>query len=117
MKRFLAIIVAAVILYSIYYDISTGTLPTASEPSSESSEYAPKKKAKAKSGLPYYEKKVTTGDTVLSIIEEQLGDSIPLPISKVVSDFEKLNNGTAPNEIQPGKTYKFPDYQKKDTIQ
>jgi hypothetical protein len=117
MKRFLALIAAVVILYSIYYDISTGTLPTASEPSGESHIRVPDKKSKPKSPFPYYEKKVTTGDTVLSIIEEQLDDSIPIPISQVVSDFEKLNNGTAPNEIQPGKTYKFPDYQKKDTFQ
>lgn len=115
MKRFLALIAAAVILYSIYYDMSTGTLPTASEPISESREKVPEKKAKPKPALPYYEKKVTTGDTVLSIIEEQLDNPIPLPISKVVSDFEKLNNGTEPNEIQPGKIYKFPNYQKKDS--
>ncbi len=115
MKRFLALIAAAVILYSIYYDISTGTLPTASEPSSESHERVSETKTEPKSSLPFYEKKVTTGDTVLSIIEEQLDDSIPIPISKVVSDFKKLNSGTLPNEIQPGKTYKFPNYRKQDT--
>lgn len=110
MKRLIMIIAAAVILYAIYYDISYGTLPA-------SSDSAPVKtkdetKTKNKSDLPYYEKKVSSGDTVLSIIEEQLNDSIPVPLSNVVSDFKKLNNGIAPTEIQVGKTYKFPKYEK-----
>jgi hypothetical protein len=111
MKRFVMIIVAGVILYAIYFDISYGTLPAASDSTHVTRETASVTKAKAKTVLPYYEKKISSGDTVLSIVEDQLDDSIPVPISNVVADFEKLNNGISPAEIQPGKTYKFPKYQ------
>lgn len=110
MKRLIMIIAAVVILYTIYYDISYGTLPAASESAHVTHQPVSVAKAKSRSTLPYYEKKVSSGDTVLSIIEEHLEDSIPVPISNVVSDFKKLNNGISPTEIQPGKTYKFPKY-------
>lgn len=109
MKRFVMIIATAVILYAIYYDISYGTLPAATDSDHVTRETA--SITKEKTVLPYFEKKISSGDTVLSIIEDHLDDSIPVPISNVVADFEKLNNGISPAEIQPGKTYKFPEYQ------
>jgi Tfp pilus assembly PilM family ATPase len=60
--------------------------------------------------MAYFEKTVENGDTVLTIIEHQLGQSLPVPISEVVTDFQKLNNDLPPQQIQLGKKYKFPDY-------
>ena len=31
-------------------------------------------------------------------------------MNQMIKDFKKLNNGTAPEDIQIGKTYKFPIY-------
>ncbi|MBB6446013.1 hypothetical protein [Bacillus benzoevorans] len=112
MKRLVMIIAAAVILYAIYYDINYGTLPATSNFAPVTRKTDDVTTAKNKSPLPYYEKKVSPGDTVLSLVEEQLNDSIPVPLSNVVSDFKKLNNGLSPTEIQAGKIYKFPKYEK-----
>lgn len=115
MKRLLSIIAALILLYSIYYDIRIGTLPDAAETAGTTEESASaKEKENKEASLAYFEKKVAPGETVLSVIEAQLGEAIPVPIADIVSDFETLNNGTAPTEIQSGKTYKFPDYSKKN---
>lgn len=105
MKRLAAFIAAIIILYAIYYDLSQGTLPTVTK---EKEEAIPA--ASTPSLPPYFEKKVVSGDTVLSIIEEKLDHSIPVPISEVESDFKKLNKDIAPKNIQPGNVYKFPKY-------
>nr|WP_295975263.1 hypothetical protein [uncultured Bacillus sp.] len=112
MKRLAGLILMITILYSIYYDISYGTLTAISSMSTSSSETAPKTAPQSKPELPYFKKKVANGDTVLSILEEHLNGPIPVPIADVVTDFKKLNNGLAPQDIQPGKTYKFPLYSK-----
>ena len=106
MRRLFGVLITAAILYIIYYDLTDGTLPEQKfeqPPAVETvTEEAP---------MPYFEKKVENGDTVLTIIENQLGKSIPIPISDVVTDFKELNHDLPPQNIQPGKTYKFPNYQ------
>ena len=95
MKRLFGILLTVMVLYAIYYDLSQGTLPV------DTGEKATIEKTNTVPGLPYFEAKVVVGDTVLSI---------PVPISDIATDFRQLNNGQSPQEIQPGKTYKFPIY-------
>ncbi|WP_428909143.1 hypothetical protein [Niallia sp. Krafla_26] len=108
MKRLILFLVTVLVLYVIYYDLNHGTLPAVSiqqqvkETNHNDSDDL----------MPYFEHTVQNGDTVLSIIEGQLGGSIPVPISDVVSDFKTLNQDLTPQEIQSGKKYKFPDYQR-----
>lgn len=110
MKRLVLFLVAVIVLYTIYYDLNYGTLPAAVSKEPKVSEMTNNEF----NGQPYFEHMVHNGDTVLSIIENQLGGSIPVPISDVVSDFKTLNQDLDPQEIQSGKKYKFPDYQRAD---
>lgn len=106
MKRLVTVIITVLVLYVIYYDLNHGTLPAVTtEQQSQSQE---KKTDSPQS--PYFEQTVQNGDTVLSIIENQLDRSIPVPITDVVTDFKKLNDNLPPTEIQSGKKYKFPNY-------
>ena len=104
MKRLFGILLTAIILYAIYHDLSQGTLPV------QTTEKVILEKVTPTVGLPYFEEKVDAGDTVLSILEDHYHHSIPIPISDITTDFRQLNNGLSPQEIQPGKTYKFPVY-------
>ena len=104
MKRLFGILLTVMVLYAIYYDLSQGTLPV------DTAEKATIEKTNTVPGLPYFEAKVVAGDTVLSILEDRYHHSIPVPISDIATDFRQLNNGQSPQEIQPGKTYKFPIY-------
>lgn len=90
------------VLYVIYYDLSQGTLPAIAEPKVVSNTQ--------ETLIPYFEKKVDHGDTVLSVVEKQLDQSIPVSIEKVVNDFKELNDGLKPEQIKFGQSYKFPDY-------
>jgi hypothetical protein len=104
MKRLVGVLITVLILYCIYYDLSYGTLP------SVKTEQQPEIETMVTEDMAYFEKTVENGDTVLTIIEHQLGQSLPVPISEVVTDFQKLNNDLPPQQIQLGKKYKFPDY-------
>lgn len=106
MKRLVGVLVTVLILYCIYYDLSYGTLPVVK------TEQKPEIETMVIGEMTYFESTVENGDTVLTIIETQLGHSLPIPISEVVTDFQKLNNDLPPQQIQPGKKYKFPDYSK-----
>jgi len=104
MKQLVGVLVTVLILYSIYYDLSYGTLPAVSTEQKDEIKTVDTQK------IGYFEKTVEEGDTVLSIIENQLGQSLSVPISDLVTDFKKLNKDLPPQQIQPGKKYKFPDY-------
>jgi hypothetical protein len=106
MKRIAGILLSVLVIYVIYYDLSQGTLPAGKEQVLEASTQP------AESGMSYFEKKVSPGETVLSIVELNLDGPIPVSIDEVVSDFSKLNSGMEPEEINSGKTYKFPKYDK-----
>ena len=105
MKRLFGILLTAIVLYAIYHDLSDGTLPVTTN-----EETTPIKEINSLPNVPYFKKKVIAGDTVLSILEDRYDHSIPVPISDVVTDFRQLNNGLSPQEIQTGKSYKFPIY-------
>ena len=105
MKRFAGILIAILVIYVIYYDLSYGTLPSVKVEdvaASKTEEIA----------APFFEESVRPGDTVLSIVEKRMNGTIPVSISSVIEDFQKLNDGRKPEDIQIGKTYKFPVYKK-----
>lgn len=110
MKKFLAFLIISFISFIIYYDITTGTLPqNVMIPNKGPS--LPANKPLQKNDLHYYEITIKPGDTLLSIIEREEG-SLSQPIETIVTDFQELNEGLKPEQMQIGKTYKIPSYQK-----
>lgn len=107
MKRFILFLVTILIGYIIYFDLTTGTLPSVTEQKTIA-----KERVEDKNTQNYFTYTVKAGETVLSIVEEQLDASIPVPINQVIIDFKKLNN-IEPEEIHIGKSYKFPNYKEK----
>lgn len=94
--------------YIIYYDITTGTLPQKvttefKEPS------LPVTQSNDNNKLNYYEITMKPGDTLLSIIEREDG-SPTQSIETIISDFQELNEGLKPEQMQIGKIYKIPNY-------
>ncbi|QED48653.1 hypothetical protein [Cytobacillus dafuensis] len=103
MKRLAAFLISILIIYVIYYDLTQGTLSEPKEPVIEAM-------APIDTTIPFFEKKVSPGETVLSIVEKKINGPLPVPINKVVTDFTSLNKGIKPEEIKFGYTYKFPNY-------
>jgi len=99
-KKILTLLFTALITYSVYFDMTIGTLPAVSTPVTAQ---------ESPSDQPYIEIEVKPGDTLLSIIEREEG-SLPKPINTIILDFQELNDGHSPHELQIGKTYKFPIY-------
>ncbi|RLQ98211.1 hypothetical protein [Falsibacillus albus] len=109
MKKIIALFAVIILVYSVYYDINVGTLPTVSYASSsnpKNQDAAPPEDA----GKKYEEVQVSSGQTVLTVVEKLHNGPIPVPIDQVIQDFSKLNKGIKPEAIQSGKTYKFPVY-------
>lgn len=100
LKKIIFLILLAIVLYSIYFDITIGTLPAATTPAIADEQEA---------SLPYKKIEVKAGDTLLSIIEHEEG-RLPKPINTIILDFQELNNGLSPHELQIGKSYNFPVY-------
>ncbi|KQL53530.1 hypothetical protein AN964_08495 [Heyndrickxia shackletonii] len=109
MKKFVALIVAIIVLYSVYYDLKIGTIPAATH----ASEVKTPQETTAKPTVPFQLKEVEPGETVLTIVEQLEKGPLSVPINKVIHDFQKLNNGIKPEEIQIGQEYKFPVYKKR----
>ncbi len=112
LKRLVTVIITIIILYAIYYDLSKGTLPASFTKETAVSKMNSNSENNTGEERSYFEEKVDAGDTVISIIEEHLNDSISVPITEVIADFKELNHGISPQEIQQGKVYKFPSYPK-----
>ena len=100
LKKIIGLLFIVLIIYSVYFDLTIGTLPAASTPATAQ---------EAPSESPYKEIEVKPGDTLLSIIEREEG-RLPKPINTIILDFQELNDGHSPHELQIGKTYKFPIY-------
>lgn len=111
MKRLVIALIAVLVLYAIYYDLTKGTIAL---PDKTTEEEAIPASSTPKINIPFQEKTVKPGDTVLTIVEKTSDGPLPVSISKVISDFKKLNDGIPPEEIQIGKAYKFPTYQESD---
>lgn len=114
MKKLAGFLILAVVIYAIYNDLSAGTLPAANMQKIETVEIEEqvKKEKKGTPSIPYFEHEVKPGDTVLSVLDSNLNTPLAVPVSQAVEDFKKLNDGTDPQKIKFGKTYKFPDYSK-----
>jgi hypothetical protein len=101
MKKLAVLFLTAFTLYVVYYDLKIGTLPVSSQVST---------KYETHDEISYQIWEVKPGDTVLSVVEKITNRSIPVSLTQVVDDFQALNQGMKPEEIQIGKTYKFPVY-------
>jgi hypothetical protein len=115
MKKLAGLIVFIVLTYAVYNDLSIGTLPASNTQNLEISESAQKEnieKADRQNQLeiPYFEHEVKPGDTVLSVLDSNSDTPLNVPVTQAVDDFKKLNDGTDPQKIKFGHTYKFPDY-------
>ncbi|RID89436.1 LysM peptidoglycan-binding domain-containing protein [Peribacillus asahii] len=108
MKRLIGFLCVCFILFIVYFDVTTGTLPkSSSSPAKEPSQ--PVHQTANKHKLQYVKKTMKPGDTLLSIIEQEEG-SLKQPIESIVRDFQELNEGLKPEQMQIGKTYKIPSY-------
>lgn len=106
MKKFAAFIATCILIYSVYYDLTVGVIPRGS---AETAKLVDLNSIPVEQE-PFTKIEIKPGDTVISIMEELQQGPLPVPISQIVSDFEDLNNGTKPEQIQIGKTYQFPLY-------
>lgn len=114
MKKLFGLLLAVLVLYVIYFDLTVGTIPssTLGKVDANISKTASKTASEPKSALPSFNAKVKPGATVISIVEQQLDKPLPVPISQLIDDFKALNPGESPENIQIGSTYHFPDYSK-----
>ncbi len=116
MIRLFVVVLIFITIYSIYYDLSAGTIPqpatpaTAVVPTTLNTEAEAETKKQHSSEKMYIEVEVKAGDTVLTIAEKIANKPIPVSITQLVEDFEQMNEGITPEKIQIGKTYKFPVY-------
>ncbi|WP_160721721.1 hypothetical protein [Bacillus sp. USDA818B3_A] len=114
MKKLLGFVLALIVIYVIYYDLTTGTLPTS--PPQQADAKAEDTQASAPvdtdTGIPSFDAKVKPGETVISIVEHKINKSLPVSIPELIEDFQTLNKGKSPEKIQIGSTYHFPDYSK-----
>jgi len=100
MKKLIFLILIVLVIYSAYFDVTKGTLPTTAIPVTAK---------QTEESFPYKEIKIQSGDTLLTIMEREEG-VLSKPIHTIMVDFQELNNGVSPHELQIGKTYKFPVY-------
>ncbi|WP_066257647.1 hypothetical protein [Neobacillus drentensis] len=110
MKKLFGFLLAVLIIYVIYIDLTVGTLPSSLTQQVDAK--IETQTTQPKTGIPAFEAKVEPGETVISIVEHQLNKSLPVSIQDLIEDFRKLNPGESPEKIQIGSTYHFPDYSK-----
>ncbi|MGE7182892.1 hypothetical protein ACQKKK_02580 [Peribacillus sp. NPDC006672] len=109
MKRLLLFISFCFTLFIIYFDLTTGTLPVSHPPATTGEPTVPASQSATAPSAAYKEITMKPGDTLLSIIEtEKVGSN--QPIETIISDFQSLNEGLKPENMQIGKTYKIPVY-------
>ncbi|AIM15620.1 MULTISPECIES: hypothetical protein [Neobacillus] len=109
MKKLVGLILVILTIYVIFIDLTVGTIPSVSKTTVESTIEDTKE---PKSDIPSFQAKVNPGETVITIVEHHLNQPLPIPISDLIKDFQQLNPGIKPEEIQIGSTYHFPDYSK-----
>lgn len=105
MKRITFFLVTVLVVYAVYFDLSKGTLKFVSIGNEEIF-----KEQIAEKEMDFFEKRVQSGETLLSIVESRLDGPLPVSVETVIKDFRKLNNGLHPQNMQVGKFYKFPVY-------
>ncbi|WP_110927394.1 LysM peptidoglycan-binding domain-containing protein [Bacillus massiliglaciei] len=109
MKRLLFFISLGFLLYIIYFDLTNGTLPAATGIAENPNTSVPASRQASESTIPFKVQEIKPGDTLLSLIEKQNGSAAP-EIEQMIDDFQSLNEGTKPEDIQIGKRYKIPVY-------
>ncbi|PLT34690.1 LysM peptidoglycan-binding domain-containing protein [Bacillus sp. V5-8f] len=107
MKRLLIFLATSFLGFIVYFDLTTGTLPSTAILTVEKTIDYPQHSAKT--FMPYKEITIEPGDTLLSIVEREEG-SLEVSIENVIADFQKLNNGLKPEDMLIGEKYKIPLY-------
>ena len=109
MKKVAAVTAIAIAAYSIYYDLTIGTLSLkqAVKATSQVNGYQDTEQT---GSMPYEIIETVTGDTVISIAETIHDGPLPVSIDQLIQDFKTLNKNVEPDEIQLNKEYKFPVY-------
>jgi hypothetical protein len=113
LKRLYIFILFMIVSYSVYYDLKAGTLPKAVEtavPVVNNNEESLPEETEEEIQIEYTSVKVKSGDTILSLMEEELDGPLPVSIDQLIEDFEFLNEGQSAQDIQVGKVYKLPIY-------
>jgi Tfp pilus assembly protein FimV len=103
MKKLALLLLILFSSYIIYRDLSIGTLSPRPETTATTAK-------PVQSAVPYQTVTVRPGDTLLSIAETAHNGPIPVPIEKLIADFEQLNPGEHAQTLKIGKTYKVPIY-------
>lgn len=113
MKRIGITLFVLLIGYSLFYDITVGTLPLLKPKAQEAAAQPatdPSTSEQKQADAEYKQIEVKSGDTVLSIVEA-INKKGTLPsVDMITNDFKELNTNESPSKIRIGKTYKFPLY-------
>lgn len=102
MKKAILYTILFLVCWTSYADLTTGVLPSGTKIKSQTTV--------PRASVQYKTITVSPGDTLLSIVE-RLNSRVP-SIDQVTKDFESLNPHVSSNNIQIGKTYAFPVYEK-----
>ncbi len=107
MKKILIPLILIITIYSVYYDLNNGTLPTSTITPAPNSD-----KTNSVQEIPAEQIVVEPGYTVLSIVEELHSEPVNASIQQIIHDFEILNPGISADKIEIGTAYYFPVYNK-----
>lgn len=110
MKKLFIPIILLITIYSVYYDLNIGTLPTKTTLAAVPNVVEESNIVSV--DIPSELIVVAPGYTVLSIVEELHNEPVNASIQQIIVDFESLNPGTSANRIITGKEYLFPIYRK-----
>lgn len=97
-KKLIFIFLTVLISYVIYYDITFGTFPKTIT-----------QQVTNETDIQYQTIIIKSGDTLLTVVEQLSSSNLPSS-DKIITDFQILNHGTKPNNLQVGATYKIPIY-------
>lgn len=109
MKRIFLFLFGLLTIYVIYIDLTAGTLP---KDETQAPEQSIETMLKLENTIDAFEAEVEPGETLISIVENHIKKPLPVSIDELIKDFQSLNQGIAPEKIQIGSTYQFPDYSK-----
>ncbi|WP_203361738.1 hypothetical protein [Bacillus sp. REN10] len=107
MKNFLFLVILLLVVAGVWHDLTRGSLPQKETAVIHETDSAPA----SHTSIASQTVKVKRGDTVLSILEEIHHGQLPVDISQAVNDFNRLNKGMTPEEVQIGQSYQFPVYE------
>ncbi|WP_156290717.1 hypothetical protein [Oceanobacillus salinisoli] len=103
-KKIFIYIIIILLVASIYKDLSLGTEPNENVPTQETT-------IQINENYSAMKVKVTSGDTVLSIVENINEGKGEIAIDQMMTDFQQLNPEVNPYRLQPNTFYYFPVYE------